>query len=528
MSMKTANVAMVEVDEGYDRFEAIVAEQVGRLTGPLFTTNADPDALWDAYLSGFPAERRQHYTCHECRRFIQKFGGLMTINADGLGSPAVWDLPDAPDFFREPFRSLHRVAYNAKVNGVFLSSDKTWGSPAAGGWNHLSGTNPAPFVVRGRTAEQAMAELREDFKIVQQGLADYRRDVVEQAVRVLDADVVDRSEKTLGVAKWFLAIHQAVAANPGRRSHLIWRAVATAPPGFAHVRSTMISTLLDDLAAGLPFDDVARRWAAKMHPLRYQRPVAAPKAGNIEQAERLVAQLGVSTSLLRRFATLDDVLAKVWVPRAGPAKADAGGVFGHLRRDVATVARPVELPTATMTWEKFARTVLPGAFAAKVLLPAHGNYYGLLTATDPSAPAIIQWDGLDGHPRNPVSVYVYSGGSPARRWGVSSGWADLSAIFLSPHAWQEPSRFAHQGPGVFFAVSKCQDIKMAGLALFPEILRSEFHGIRSVIEAHSRSGGATGAERGDANGLAFSKGAPVTVRVEAAGGPASYVIDRMD
>lgn len=53
----------------------------------------------------------------------------------------------------------------------------------------------------------------------------------------------------------------------------------------------MIGTLLDDIASGMSFDSVSRRFAEKMHPLQYQRPQAAPSAGNIAQAEKIVEKL---------------------------------------------------------------------------------------------------------------------------------------------------------------------------------------------------------------------------------------------
>jgi hypothetical protein len=155
-----------------------------------------------------------------------------------------------------------------------------------------------------------MAEKLEDYKMLCHGLADYSRETVEQAVRVLKADAVYRSEKALGIAEWFLKLHEAIKDNPKAKRNLTWLAAATAPPGFCHVRSTMISTLLDDINSGLAFDDIARRWKDKMHPLQYQRPTAAPKEGAIKQAEEMVAKLGLERSLLRRYATLDDVLAQ--------------------------------------------------------------------------------------------------------------------------------------------------------------------------------------------------------------------------
>lgn len=79
--MLTSTVATrTESDPSYSEFERLIANRVASLRGPLFTTNAD--GLFDAYLSGIPEERRQHYNCQCCKRFITNYGGLVTIGGD--------------------------------------------------------------------------------------------------------------------------------------------------------------------------------------------------------------------------------------------------------------------------------------------------------------------------------------------------------------------------------------------------------------------------------------------------------------
>ena len=526
-AIKTTIGAAMQPDEQYDQFEMMIRSQIAGLKGPLFDTDAAPEELWNAYLSALPADRRQHYTCNACRRFIQKYGSLVTIDDQGMATPALWSF-EAPEFFNKAIKTLRKLVMQAKVIGVFLSSDTVWGTPKTGEWTHLSGNSPFVYADKCVNAGQKMAEKLEDYRMLSHGLADYPKPVADQALRILKADALDRSEKTVGVAEWFVALHEKIANNP-RKHNLIWAAVATAPVGFCHIRSSMISTLLDDIVVGLEFDVIARRWAEKMHPLRYQRPTAPPSTGTIEQAEKLVEKLGVAKSLDRRFATLDDVLKKLWVPRTPTPPAKTGGVFDHLRQSK-TLANSMELPEVRITWEKFARTVLADATDIEILVPGHGSFYGLVTATDPDAPAIIQWDGLEGHPRNPVSWYFYHSGSHASDWGLASGWTKISAIFLSPHAWQEPSKFAHQGMNIYFAIPGCCDTRTSSLCLFPEILKSEFRSIRSVIEAHSKSGCITGAKSANANGLALQKngGGGVKVRTYSNNGLANYLIDRFD
>lgn len=528
MSEKLSSMATTESDEGYAAFERLVAERVAAATGPLFTTDADPDALWDGYLGRLP-ERQQHYKCHCCRRFLQNHGHLVRIDTDGDAYSLLWSLEGVPEFFQAAVENLRMQAENAKVTGVFVSAEPVWGVPRTGNWTHLCGKPPKLHSHALLSASQSAAEKKADFGMLCHALADYSVEAASQAVRVLEQGGLYRSEKAVAVANWFHDLHRQLHGVHGRRrQNLIWLAVATAPVGFCHVRSTIISTLLDDIKAGLGFSDISNRWKSKLHPLQYQRPTKAPTAGAIDQAEGIFEKLALAPALARRYATLADVQVRLWEPQPElPTTAPTGGLFGHLRSSSPSI-KEVELPPQKITWGNFRAKVLPTAKSMDVVVPSSGGFYGLVTAADPTAPPLLQWDSLEQ--RNPVSWYFYHNGSTADRWNLRSGaYAAVTTVFLPPCHWHRPDHFQQHGQKVFFALANCRDLyKKAGLALFPECLRSELHGVRAVIEAHSGKGEIVGAEEGTANGLALQPNGVVTVRVQGDGGSASYIIDRFE
>lgn len=537
----TSSVPHVDSDHDYAALEALIAKRVAEHKGPFFTTNAT--GLWEAYLAGIPGETqqipapqgppryiaahsgiRQHYNCNCCRRFVTNFGGLVTIDELGGTVPLLWDWTDGPNFFRQSLYSLYASVVRSKVTGVFINGEKEWGHAKTGEWTHLHGFPAEVFKSPLKTASQLSAEKLQDYITLRKGLEDYSLDAAVQAVRVLEADAVDRSEKTLGVAQWLLDLHKSITDKRGPvRDNLIWRAVATAPAGWCHIRSTMISTLLDDVVAGLPFDTIKRRWDAKMHPLKYQRPVAPPAAGNIAAANKIMDKLGAEGSLARRFARLDEITA-LWRPKAEePLKTLlTGGVFDYLRSK--SGIKEVELPAKKITWAEF-RPLLATASEVEVLLTGSPMaFYGLVTAVNPDSPPMLQWDGLDGLPRNPVSWYFWSGGSYASQWGVPTGWNKVAAISLKPCYWQsaDDGMFKHQGKGVFFTIEAAKDSRDAGGGYFPETLRAEYHGIRNVMEAHSRSTTIAGKAEGNANGIALDENHPLTVRIKTKTGITTY------
>lgn len=641
--LQSRQAPQADHDADYQAFEKLIAERVAAARGPLFTT--DTEGLFDAYLAGIPGETwvvkanlagldspekavqeihqhsgpRQHYNCNCCRRFIERYGALVSINVDGVTYPLLWaeqlgDEQRVP-FFVESMRAMTRLVARAKVTGVFVNSEATWGTPSnvsvsekykGTRWTHLHGTPSGELTNRYHrltaTADQAMAELKQDYILLKKTLAEIPMEAAVQAVRVLESDEVSRAEKVMGPARWFLDLHQQLATiENGRRygsksgtgrkqDNLIWLAVATAPPGFCHVKNGALGQLMDWIIRGQDFRMMQRKWAAMMHPLQYQRPTTAPTDGQIDAANKVIEKLEAEGALARRYCRLDEVTA-LWKPHVGwdydcasleeklaglretardplpPGKdggvfggwladeirktekelADkkSGGAFDHLRKKQPGV-KAVELPPKTMTWKEFRNGPLAyGAHTLEVLLTGGSQpFYGLVTAVNPDAPPMLQWDGLKEDlpmanqllagsgpttplPRNPVSWYFWANGSKAVEWGLYSPtglaggthsayqwFQKVDAVMLKPCHWQR--EFAHQGGGIFFAIGAARDSRTPGGGYFPETLRSEWHGIRKVIEEHSRQSKLEPLTEGvlGGNGIALTEQSTLTVRVD--------------
>jgi hypothetical protein len=518
--------------DNYPQFEQSVINSFNKVVDAykyLFTTDAE--GLYEAYLSNLPIEARQHYTCNACRHFIERYGGLVSINGDGILRAVMWEA-EVPEFFIASVNAIRQIVLNSKVTGVFFSKNEVLGNPVTGEWTHLSAVLPKSMVYKGlvKGINEVTAEKKADYTILINGLVEYPLEAVEQAVTLLKSESLYRSEKTLGVAEWLKDLHNRrnEIKNGKNKTNITWLAVASAPPGYVHVKSSMIGTLLDDIVAGLPFESVSRRFAEKMNPLQYQRPQAAPTSGNIERAEKIVEKLGIQKSLVRRFARLDEIQT-IWKP-VEEVKSESGGVFSHLKAKDKNEIPKMELPTKTMTWVKFLETVLPTAKSIEF----HVNSYDkalscILTAVHDDAPPIIQWDSEEK--RNPFSWYFAYPVPSCRDWNLVSGFRKVTGICLQPSMWNHD--IGHMGKGVFFVIEGAKDTRKddsRGNALLPEILKSELREIRSTIEAYSKSAKLEGYLEASACGVMFQEGAAwdAILRVTSDMGVATYKLDRWD
>lgn len=488
----------------------------------LFATDAA--GLNELYLDSLPADRQGH-NCAACRQFISRYGGLVGITKSGDTVPAMWDPQAVPDFYRPAVSRLHDAVKKARVTSLLVSGQPVWGRPVTGTWRHLAVEPPAAMIHRERavTAAQFAAAKRDNLKTVSAALREWTVPMLDQALRILEAGAVDRAEKFVAPVRWLRDLH---GRPKGRRGdNVLWRAIAAAPEGYCHPKASVIGPLLADIAAGLPFATIKARFDAKVGPLIYQRPQAAPTAGNIKAAEALVDRLGLAPALERRFARLDDVQT-IWRPRSEPQPA-GGGVFGHLLPKQAAQVRPVDLPEVTITWEKFARTVLPAAERLEINVPSHGHFIALTTAAHADPPPILKWDREAE--RNPVSWYVYPNGSPAQQWGLTGGnWAKVTAIVPLPTLWgTRPMPFL--GEGVAAVIEGAVDGANRDSALFPENLKNDLHAVRATIEAYSRSAALSGRETASACGYDIrSSSADCVLRSLNGGSWTTYRVDRWD
>ncbi len=489
-----------------DCFSQITGRQQGQVQ--LFTTKATN--LFQIFLDALPAHFRRHHSCNSCRKFVEQYGSLVTIDAQGMTLPVMWNLEDVPEIYRSAIRKVSSVVANAEIDSVFMTDRQVWGTPVSGQWEHFSVIPNADCLCSTgviNSIDQIIAQKQQDYQMLLRGLASFSLEVTQQAYMLLSNKTLYRSEACLGVAKWFLELQQQreVVKNSRLRNNLTWLAVAIAPPGFCHIRSGMIGTLLTDIQDGLGFKQVAERFNAKMHPLQYLRPTAAPTAGNIAQAEKIIEQLQTAGALERRFAKLEDLQA-LWKPQSSKPKSSATGIFGHLKTTTTKAIKQIEIPPIIMTWEKFSRTILPTTQSIEYFVPTKNqSYMALVTAKNSEAPPIIQWDTAEH--RNPVTWYFYTNGSAPSDWNLSPGvYCPVTMIVLQPSLWNNPESFAHKGEKAFFILQNAKDKKYSkGAGFFPESLKSEYHSIRSTMEAYAKNAVLSGKDEATGCGIGLQK-----------------------
>ncbi len=514
------SMVKVSSDVSYSKFEQMVAKKVAALKGPLFFTNHQEN-LFKLYLDNIPQDR-QHYNCSCCRRFIDSFGGLVKVGESGQLMSAIWT-DEYPTFFDASVLAMKQVVEKATITAPFINDVQIWGQPRTGEWTHLYGT-PVELGVHSNklvSAHQLAAEISQNYGIVKHALAEYTVEMIEQAIKVLEAKLIDGSEKFIENANWFhgVALMWRVTRNHRDRNHLLWRVVAMAPLAWCHIRSGMLSTLLADIKGGKTFQSIKAAWDAKMDPMQYRRSQAPPTAGNIEEGNKIIDKLGCRESMARRYATLSEVHTS-WVPAVPEVVQPqvTGGFFDKLKPATVGIA-PLVLPAQKMTWTLFKDTVLPKAKTLEFKTPWRGAFYGLVAPVHSDAPPIVQWN-------NQITWYMFEHGSSPETWCLKNGeWVTVNAICGKPCHWNG-NKHDREAEAAFLVLEGAKlQWDMPGGCFFTEDLIGAMHPIRSTLEAYIKSYTVLGREQGNANGYCLQSQSTLnaTLRVN---GTDEYLIDR--
>jgi hypothetical protein len=378
----------------------------------IFTTDVqDRIDLYDLYLSSFPTEEaRQHYTCHACRHFIQRFGGLVTIDEKGNAHSVIWKEDGTPEYFLPAVKAVKKEVLKSRVNGVFLPDSRVLGQPKTGEWTHLHIRLPQEMTNRNilRNSHQAMAEKKESFSVLSRSISDYGQ-YADQGLQLVESETLYRGDSVKGMAQFFKRIVDEVANYSGdQKRNIIWKTVAEVGKGLSHVRGSKYGSII--------LKGIAEETSTRVISLQFKQAMSTNMRSQrdaselaIIQAEELIEKMELGDSLSRRYAKFDEIPESemVWkdsgvVTKSSKEESKSTGVFGHLKSQAKKNNDTVNLPSSVMTFEKFKRTVLPGAEKLEVLMDNPSRFMAMVTAANPDAKQILQWD-------NPFSWYYHGG-----------------------------------------------------------------------------------------------------------------------
>ncbi|MEZ4363307.1 MAG: hypothetical protein R3B48_24235 [Kofleriaceae bacterium] len=408
---------MSEVTD-FPKFTKLVATTFQTMVkGPqVFVSSVEGDALYQAYLSAFPAgtdpifAKSTEHDCSCCKQFLRRAGGVVTVDARGAVH-TVWD--DAAEKAAYPYNEvaahLRSVVLAADIANVYRVRDKEASFGAAQTrslqkdtgkvltWDHLH-TGPIPKKLQAESPEAVQGEHRTTMQVFARGLAELTSGALDTVLSLVEANTLYRGQEHKQALVQFQAAQRAYLALPeGRERNLFAWTHAHGPA--ARFRNTVIGTLVQDLSEGRDLEASVQSFESKVAPQNYKRTSALITPGMVKDAMATIESLGLESALERRFAVISDISVNdvKWVDNS--AKPLMKGGLGDVLMQHAVAASPKspeedDKRAEPISLDDFMTQILPGTTSMELLLKsAHlGNLVSLTAPANPEPKQLFRWD----------------------------------------------------------------------------------------------------------------------------------------
>ena len=370
----------------------------------LFSTTADGAALWDTYLSSFPAgsdplyKTRTEHDCGCCRHFIKNLGGVVNI-IDGK-IVTLWDFKvDEP--YQAVADAMAEYVRNAAINNVYLSPQRLVGQAnsrqlledkTVKTWDHYYVNLPDAAVVSGVQIGPKSGEFRATHDVMLRGLSEITTDAIQTVLELIAQNSLYRGEEHKRSVEEFRKLQTRFReVNEAGRDLFVWEHIESVHVGIARLRNSVIGTLLVDLSEGKELEGAVKEFEKKVAPTNYKRPTALVTKAMVAKAQEKVNELGLATALERRYAALDDLTVNN-ILFADRATKQALNVFDEIAAgaavDIKKLGKVEEVSIAD-----FIAKVLPTAHTVEALFENRhaGNLISLIAPVDPTAKPLFKW-----------------------------------------------------------------------------------------------------------------------------------------
>jgi hypothetical protein len=377
-----------------DQFDFMVATG-----GMLFITDANKDAMWDAYLAGFSSEEeRQHHNCNCCKQFIRHYGSIVVINDYELTT--VWDFVSADPEYTNSVEALSSIVKASTIRDKFvndftkLGTDKNTDIATQVTWEHFYVVAPKEIKVKKDQKETIMSDFRQIKQLFKNSLEKLTIDSSMIVLDLISQGSLYRGEEFEKMVKFFLNCQNEYAVmKEQHKDNFCWRMTGEVNnKALLGIKNTAIGTLLVNLSEGKDLDYAVSAWEQVMAPTNYKRPTALITKGMIEQAEKEIIELGIQASLGRRFAVPEDISVDNIIFVNRDAKV-AANVFEALKEDL--VVSPKSFTKVDeVSIDDFIEKVLPTATSVEMLVEnSHlANLMSVIAPVEPEAPGLFKWN----------------------------------------------------------------------------------------------------------------------------------------
>ncbi|AUR82557.1 hypothetical protein NVP1152O_075 [Vibrio phage 1.152.O._10N.222.46.E1] len=383
-------------------FAQAITKQLDKMLrlGHLLTVEVNKDEIFDAYLAAFPQgsnpifrERTEH-DCNCCKSFIRKVGGAVAYNKKGE-LMTIWDIKVSEPAYQAVADAMaayvraRNIDTKLYVDNCMISQATSIDNYDANiTWNHFHYKFPSAY------AHNDRARMRGEFRDMKQGIersvTELNPDNVATIYELCTSGTLYRGDGHKAKLNALLTMQDSYSKAVDKEAWLWAQALKVGHAG--NIRSTVIGSLLIDMAKGDDLETAVGKYEARVAPANYKRSKALVTPKMIKAAHDRVAVLGIQDSLMRRFAKTDDLTINN-VLHADRSVKESLGAFDVL----GTGGKPSSVdPTkaTNINIADFVSNVLNKTSSLEAMFDRKhtGNLFSLVAPVNADAPGILKWD----------------------------------------------------------------------------------------------------------------------------------------
>ncbi len=394
----------------FSKFQTAIATQFAAMCAyPLFRVDATKDELWDTYLGSFPEgsnpiyRKRTEHDCSCCKQFIRAVGNVVAITPEGQVL-SIWDTAiEGQPAYQAVANMMDLLIRSKPITDTFLHYEPTAGTAKSfedtvngvQTWHHFFVNVPKQCVAKRADIPTKLNDTRTKHAVLKRGLEELTEDALTTVLELIAQNSLYRGEEHKHAVTAFLAEKRKYQNTPlSRREALPWAWSVTLSDSVARFRNTAIGQLVIALSEGKELEEAVKAFEAMVAPTNYKRPTALVTKAMIEAAKVKVEELGLTSALERRYATINDItINNVLFADRSARKALGADIFDDListsKMGMKAFDRVEEVPI-----DKFLADILPKAKTLELMVEnGHmGNFMSLIAPVDPTALGMFKWD----------------------------------------------------------------------------------------------------------------------------------------
>lgn len=368
------------------------------------------DLLWSTYLESFPEGTNKHFRertehdCSCCRQFIRAIGDAVAIIDGKLET--IWDIKvQSEPGYQAVADALNALVRSKPIANIFLHYEKSAGTDknfeqlttGLKTWEHFFVNIKPAFVQPKDNIPTLLAVPRDAKQVFLRALTEIDLESVKTVADLIAQDSIYRGQEYKFQVTEFLKFKGQFdkLTTDEEREIFAWDKAIGLSGAVTKIGNSGIGVLLYDLAEGKDLEDSVKKFESSiMAPSNYKRPTALVSKQMIEKAKKTIEELGLTSALARRYATLSDItINNVLFANRAVKQALTGNPFDELVASSFSKTKTTE-KIEEITIEKFLADVLPRVSSVEVLLDNKhaNNFMSLIAPADPTAAKLFKWD----------------------------------------------------------------------------------------------------------------------------------------